>query len=63
MIIIQVQQGETLDRALKRFKKKFQQVGVVKELRERQAYQKKSVVKRMQRKNAIYKQVKQQKDL
>lgn len=56
MIIINVKEGESLDRALKRYKKKFQQIGVVKELRERQAFQKKSIVNRIQRKKAIYKQ-------
>lgn len=56
MIIINVKEGETLDRALRRFKRKFDKTGVVKELRARQAYQKKSVAKRIQRKKAIYKQ-------
>ncbi len=56
MIIINVKEGESLDRALRRFKRKFDKTGVVKQLRARQAYQKKSVAKRVQRKKAIYKQ-------
>ncbi|MDR2284891.1 MAG: 30S ribosomal protein S21 [Sphingobacterium sp.] len=56
MIIVNVKEGESLDRALKRFKKKFSNTGVLKELRARQAYEKKSVAKRTQRKKAIYKQ-------
>lgn len=56
MIIINVKEGESLDRALRRFKRKFDKTGVIKELRARQAYQKKSVAKRVQRKKAIYKQ-------
>lgn len=56
MIIINVKEGESLDRALRRFKRKFDRTGVIKELRSRQAYQKKSVRKRMERKKAIYKQ-------
>lgn len=56
MIIVHVKEGESLDRALKRLKKKFNNTGVIKELRERQAYVKKSVAKRTQRKKAIYKQ-------
>lgn len=56
MIIINIREGESLDRALKRLKRKFNNNGVLKELRERQAYVKKSVAKRTQRKKAIYKQ-------
>lgn len=56
MIIVNVKEGESLDRALKRLKKKFNNTGVLKELRERQAYVKKSVAKRTQLKKAIYKQ-------
>lgn len=60
MIIINVKEGESLDRALKRFKKKFEKTGVVRELRSRQAFEKKSVSRRIQVKKAIYKQGLQQ---
>ncbi len=56
MIIVNVKEGESLDRALKRFKKKFEKTGVLRELRSRQAYEKKSVTRRIQVKKAIYKQ-------
>ena len=56
MIIVNVKEGESLDRALKRFKKKFEKTGVLRELRSRQAYEKKSVSRRIQVKKAIYKQ-------
>lgn len=56
MIIVNVKEGESLDRALKRFKKKFEKTGVLRELRSRQAYEKKSVTRRTQVKKAIYKQ-------
>ena len=46
MLIIPVKEGESIDRALKKFKKKFEKTGVVKELRSRQAYTKKSVSRR-----------------
>ena len=46
MIIINIKDGESLDKALKRFKKKFEKTGVVKQLRSRQAYTKKSVSRR-----------------
>lgn len=56
MIIVNVKEGESLDRALKRFKKKFEKTGVLRELRSRQAFEKKSVSRRVQVKKAIYKQ-------
>ncbi|RZK49829.1 MAG: 30S ribosomal protein S21, partial [Pedobacter sp.] len=46
MIIINIKDGESLDKALKRFKKKFEKTGVLRELRSRQAYEKKSVARR-----------------
>lgn len=54
MIIIPVKDGENIDRALKRFKRKFEKTGVVKELRGRQAFIKPSVRRRDQLKKAIY---------
>ncbi len=56
MIIINVKEGESLDKALKRFKKKFEKTGVLRELRSRQAFEKKSVTRRHVVKHAIYKQ-------
>ena len=44
MIIVQVKEGENIERALKKFKRKFEKTGIVKELRSRQAFQKPSVV-------------------
>jgi len=46
MIIIPVKEGENIDRALKKFKRKFEKTGVIRELRERQAYKKPSVRRR-----------------
>ncbi|GAP69242.1 SSU ribosomal protein S21P [Bacteroidales bacterium 6E] len=54
MIIIPVKEGENIERALKRFKRKFEKTGVIKELRERQAFSKPSVKKRTELKKAIY---------
>lgn len=54
MIVINIKDGESLDRALKRFKKKFEKTGVLKELRNRQAYEKKSVTRRTEIKKARY---------
>jgi small subunit ribosomal protein S21 len=54
MLIIPVKEGESIDRSLKKFKKKFEKTGVVKQLRARQAYTKKSVRRRDEIKKAVY---------
>ncbi len=54
MIIVPVKEGENIDRALKRFKRKFEKTGVIKELRNRQVFTKPSVVRREQIKKAAY---------
>lgn len=54
MLIIPVKEGESIDKALKKFKKKFEKTGVVKALRNRQAYTKKSVERREEIKRAAY---------
>ncbi len=54
MIVIPVKEGENIERSLKKFKRKFERTGVVKELRNRQAYTKPSVTKRQQKLKAIY---------
>ncbi|MDA3883468.1 MAG: 30S ribosomal protein S21 [Bacteroidales bacterium] len=56
MIIVPIKEGENIDRALKKFKRKFEKTGVVKELRNRQAYTKPSTEEREQRIKAVYKQ-------
>lgn len=54
MIVIPVKEGENIERALKRFKRKFEKTGVIKELRSRQAFIKPSVSRRAEIKKAIY---------
>lgn len=54
MIIIPVKEGESIDRALKRFKRKFEKTGAMKELRGRQRFTKPSITRREQRLKAIY---------
>ena len=54
MIIVPVKEGESIDRALKKYKRKFEKTGVVKELRERQKFTKPSVKNREARLKAIY---------
>lgn len=54
MIIVQVKEGENIERALKKFKRKFEKTGVVKELRSRQAFEKPSVTNRKKMMKAVY---------
>ncbi len=54
MIIIPVKEGENIDRVLKKYKRKFEKTGVVKELRERQKFTKPSIINREQKLKAIY---------
>ena len=54
MIIIEVKEGESIDRALKRYMRKHRNVGVVKELRKRQQFTKPSVRRRNELLKAQY---------
>ena len=54
MIIVPVKEGENIERALKKFKRKFEKTGVVKELRSRQQFNKPSVLKRLKMEHAVY---------
>ncbi|MBK8808096.1 MAG: 30S ribosomal protein S21 [Bacteroidales bacterium] len=56
MIVVPVKEGENIDRALKKFKRKFEKTGVVKELRVRQAFKKPSVERRELIIKAVYKE-------
>ena len=46
MIIMPVKEGENIERALKKFKRKYERTGVLKELRRRQYFTKPSIAKR-----------------
>ena len=54
MIVVPIKEGENIERALKKFKRKFERTGTVKELRGRQAYIKPSVRKRKTKMRAQY---------
>ena len=54
MIIVPIKEGENIERALKKFKRKFEKTGVVRELRNRKTIVKPSVARRDQPKKAIY---------
>ena len=57
MIIIEVQGGKDgLERALKKFKRKFDKIGITKELRRRKEFTKPSVERRNEIKKAKWRQ-------
>ena len=54
MIVVPVKEGENIERALKKFKRKYEKTGGVKELRARQQFDKPSVKKRLAMEHAVY---------
>ena len=58
MLIIPVKDNESIDRALKKYKRKFDRAGVMKELRRRKHFTKESVKRRTEMLKAVYRQEK-----
>ena len=54
MIIVPVKEGDNIERALKKFKRKTEKTGVIKELRGRQAFEKPSITNRKKMMKAVY---------
>jgi len=54
MLIIPIKEGENIDRALKRFKRKFDKTGTKRSLQTRKQFNKLSVVRRAQIQKAQY---------
>jgi len=54
MIIVPIKEGENIERALKKFKRKFEKTGIVRELRNRKSFVKDSVRRRDEKNKAIY---------
>jgi small subunit ribosomal protein S21 len=54
---VTIQEGESIDRALRRFKKKYERAGVIKEYKRRTAFTKPSINNRMARLKAIRRQL------
>lgn len=54
MIIVKVGENENIERALKKFKRKFDKTGIGKELRRRKEYRKPSVLRRLAKEHAVY---------
>lgn len=55
MLIIPVKEGESIEKALKKYKKKFERTGTMKQLRQRQKFTKPSIENRETKLKAIYK--------
>lgn len=56
MLIIKVKDGENIDRALKRYRRKFRDIKLMRELRDRREYTKESVRRRAEVKKAQYRE-------
>ena len=56
MLIIPIKEGENIERALKKYKKKFEKKNVMKQLRDRKEFEKPSVARRQEIIRAAYKQ-------
>ncbi len=56
MLIIEIKDGESIDKALKRYKRKVQNTGMIKELRRRKEFVKPSVQRRNQVLKAVYRE-------
>ncbi len=54
MIVMPVKEGENIEKALKKFKRKYEKTGVLKQLRARQYFTKPSIQGRVQKLHAIY---------
>ncbi len=56
MIIINIKENESIEKALKRFKKKFERTGILKEIRGRNFFEKPSITRRAEKIKAAYKE-------
>ncbi len=60
MLIIDVKDSDSIDKALKKYKRKFERAGILRELRDRQAFTKPSVRRRTEILKAEYREKMQQ---
>jgi small subunit ribosomal protein S21 len=56
MLIVEVKDGEAIDKVLKKYKRKFERAGILKELRRRKAFTKPSISRRAEVLKAVYKE-------
>src|SRR6266404_6712521 len=62
VIGIIVQEHEPIDRALRRFKKKYERAGILKEFRRRTSFEKPSITNKLLRQRAARRQLRQQEE-
>jgi small subunit ribosomal protein S21 len=60
MLVIKVGKDEKIDRALKRFKKKFRNTKILQQLRDKKHHTKKSTEKRVAKQKSIYNKIKKE---
>ena len=63
MIIVQLKEGDNIEKALKKYKRKTDRIGVIRKLRTMQAFHKPSEIKRRQMEKARYVQGLRQQEL
>ena len=63
MVGIIVQEGEPIDRALRRFKKKYERAGILREFRRRTAFEKPSIKNKLLLQRAARRQMRQQEEM
>ncbi len=63
MIGIIIQDNEPIDRALRRFKKKYERAGILREFRRRMAFEKPSITNKMKLQRASRRQIRVQEEL
>ena len=56
MLILEVKDGDTIDKVLKKYKRKYEKSGILKELRRRKAFTKPSIERRAEVLKAAYKE-------
>lgn len=54
MLVIQVKEGDNIERALKKYKRKFERTKTLRQLRDRKTFTKPTVANRESMKKAIY---------
>jgi len=59
MLVIEIKENESIDRALKRYKRKYRDARILNEIRSRQYYQKPSIKRRNELLKAVYREQKQ----
>lgn len=56
MLIVQVKDGESIDKAIKKYKRKYDRTGVMRKLRSNQQFVKSSVITRQKKIRSVHKQ-------